>query len=259
VTTDPLVTIVVPNWNTGPLLRLCLASLDRFTRTPHRIVVVDNGSDDASRRTAEGAAERGLIELVKRDDTSNEGANAHSGALDAGLAVAQTPLLLTLDSDAWARREGWLAEYVAALGEDRSHAGATKFPGGRVKALWDRVRGRSKPPEANYIRPCHALYRVDLLREHELSFAPVQLPSGRWRTTGEHLHHRLIELGHEPAYMPHEQVADLVGHLYHATLVINATSFPTLRERARRRGERRIQRWLESPEAAAILADTPIP
>jgi glycosyltransferase involved in cell wall biosynthesis len=255
----PLVTIVIPNWNTGPLLRLCLASLARFTQTPHTIIVVDNGSDDASRRTAEGAAANGLIKLIKRDDTKNEGANAHSGALDAGLAATTTPLMLALDSDAWARRDGWLGEFVNALGEHASHAGATKFPGGRLKSLFARFRRGPKPPEASYIRPCHALYRVALLREHALSFAPHQLPSGRWRTTGEHLHARLGELGHEPATMPHTLVAALVGHLYHATIVLNASRFPTLRERARVRGERRIRRWLESSEAAAILEGTPVP
>ncbi len=63
----PLVTVVVPNWNTGSLLRVCLASLLHHSRVPARIVVVDNGSSDASRETAEGAADLGLVTRTPDD------------------------------------------------------------------------------------------------------------------------------------------------------------------------------------------------
>jgi glycosyltransferase involved in cell wall biosynthesis len=259
VSADPLVTIVIPNWNTGPLLRICLASLGRFTRTPHRVVVVDNASDDASRVTAEGAAEQGLIDLITREDAKNEGAPDHGAALDAGLAATKTPFLLTLDSDAWARREGWLTSFVEALGDKASHAGARKFPGGKIKQFWDRVRGRPDRPEASYVRPCHAIYRMAPLVDNGLSFMPHQRPDGRWQTTGERLHERLVELGHEPIFMPHAEVERLVGHLRHATFVINAEQFPTLRQRAKARGEEQIRAWLESNEATSILEGSSIP
>lgn len=253
------VTIVVPNWNTGPLLRICLASLIRFTKTPYRIVVVDNGSQDGSRQTAEQAAAQGLIQLIRRDDAPNDGANTHAAALDAGLAATSTPFVFALDSDAWARREGWLQGFLDPLGDACSHAGALKFPGGRVKQVWDWVRGKQHPPEARYIRPCHALYRTGLLREHALSFAPYQGPDGRWRTTGERIHERLGELGHPCAILSHAAVEDLVGHLRHATMVLNASHYPGLRARTRRRGEAQIRRLLASREARTILDQSPLP
>lgn len=253
----PLVTIVIPNWNTGQLLRVCLASVVRFTEVPHRIVVVDNASGDASRETAEGAAAKGLITLVRRDDAKNEGAADHGAALDAGLAATETPLLMTLDSDAWARRPGWLAAFVEALG-DASHAGARKFPSGRVKQAWDWLRRKELGPESRYIRPCHALYRVDLLRDHQLSFGPWRGPEGRWRTCGEHLHEQLLELEHPGVFMPHAQVEALVGHLRHATFVLNAEQFPTLRAKTRRKGEAQIERLLAS-EGRRILEGSPVP
>jgi len=232
---DPLVTIVIPNWNTGPLLRICLASVVRFTRVPHRVIVIDNASTDASRKTAEAAARDGLIELIARDDAKNEGAEEHG-----------------------ARRAGWLEAYVTAIGEEASHAGAAKFPGGRGKRLWGWLTRKVPGPEALYIRPCHALYRVEVLARHGLSFMPVRGEEGRWRTTGEMLHERLVALGETPAFMPHTQVERLVGHLRHSTFVLNAERFPTLKERARRRGEAKIESLLTGPEAAAILDGTPI-
>ncbi|RMG10804.1 MAG: glycosyltransferase [Planctomycetota bacterium] len=260
MSSSPTLSIVIPNWNTGPLLRLCLGSLLRHPPgVPHEVIVVDNGSSDASRRTAEAAAAAGAIRLLPRDDARNEGAADHGAALDLGLREARGDLLMTLDSDAWARRPDWFACFREALGDAASHAGASKFPGSRAKVFWDRLRGRAAGPEASYVRPCHALYRVEALREAGVGFGPWRGPDGRWRTCGEHLHEELVARGHRPAFIPHERVAARVGHLRHATFVLNAERFPGLRARARRRGERNIRRCLASAEARAILSTTPFP
>lgn len=257
---DPQVTIVVPNWNTGPLLRVCLASVLRHTRVGYRVVVVDNGSSDASRDTAEAAEAKGLIHLIRRDDEENRGAPSHGAALDAGLTVSDTPLLFTLDSDAWARREGWLGRYVHHLTTlDASHAGAVKFPSGSVHRVSSWLRGKRPGAESRYVRPCHALYRVDLLRRYELSFTPRPAEDGRKRTTGQVIHERLVGLGYRPAFLGHEEVERLVGHVRHATMVLNAGQFPGLRAKARWQGNRRIERFLEGREVARVLADSPVP
>jgi glycosyltransferase involved in cell wall biosynthesis len=258
----PLVTIVVPNWNTGPLLRVCLASVHQFTRVPFHLVVVDNGSDDESRATAEGAAERGLIELVRRDDDPHDGAPSHGAALDAGLAATRTPYLFTLDSDAWAREPGWLSLYLDSLrsaGDQAAWAGATKFPSGRVKQLTSWLRGQAPGPSWSYVRPCHALYQAEVLQQEQLSFAPWQGPDDYWRTTGQRLHEQLVASGRTPVFLPHADVARRVGHLRHATFVINHLAFPTMRRRAQRRGERQIKRLLNSREVQRILAGSQVP
>lgn len=257
---SPGVTILIPNWNSGPMLRLCLASVLKFTRPPAPILLVDNRSTDASRAAAEAAAARGLIRLVTREDARNDGAADHGAALDLGLSLVDTPLVFTLDSDAWARREGWMEPWLAALAADpeASHAGATKFPGGRVSRLWAWVRRRRPGPEARYVRPCHALYRVDLLRRYGLSFAPRTAPDGSYQTVGHRIHDELVARGHRAALLPHAEVEARVGHLRHTSFVLNPERFPTLRARARRRGERQVRALCEGPEARAILAGSPI-
>lgn len=255
-----LVTIVVPNWNSGPMLRLCLAGVLRFTSSPVKLVVVDNRSTDASRQTAEGAHARGLLRLVTRDDARNDGAADHGAALDLGLTLVDTPYLFTLDSDAWPRRPGWLEFWLQALEtQGASHAGATKFPSGRAQRLWAWARGRRPGPEARYVRPCHALYRVDLLRGAGLSFAPATSAAGQSQTVGERLHHELLARGHRAALLPHAEVESFVGHLRHTSFVLNPARFPTLRERARRRGERQIRDLCASAEAHRILGETRVP
>jgi glycosyltransferase involved in cell wall biosynthesis len=252
--------VVVPNWNTGPLLRLCLASVLRFQDLPLELIVVDNGSHDASLATAEAAAVAGLIRLLRRTQAPDEaGAAAHGAALDLGLAEARAPYLFTLDSDAWAREPGWLGRFVVALeGSDASHAGATKFPPGAWQRLGAWLAGRESGPEARYVRPCHALYRTDLLRRHGLSFAPAR-DGDRPLTTGQAIHERLAALGYRPAILSHAEVARVVGHVRHATVVMNPDAFPGLRQRARRRGERALARLLEGPEAAGLLREAGFP
>lgn len=250
------VTIVIPNWNTGPLMRVCLASLLRLTRHPHRILVVDNASDDASRETLEDAATRGLIQLVTRENPLHDGAPEHAASLDLGLSLAETPYLFTLDSDAWARREGWLSRWVAGLAGGASHVGARKFPGGRVKRLFQWLRREERRPEASYIRPCHALYRTALLKSYGLSFAPFQGPEGRWRTTGERIHELLAARSHQGTFLPHAEVEELVGHVRHATMVLNAPAFPGLRRKTRLKGELQVSRLLRNPEIRALLAES---
>ncbi len=45
---QPLVTIVIPNWNGRAFLEPCLRGLERQTFTDYVVIVVDNGSTDGS-------------------------------------------------------------------------------------------------------------------------------------------------------------------------------------------------------------------
>ena len=45
---NPLISVVIVNWNRRDLLRACLDSLAAQTFTDFEIIVVDNGSDDGS-------------------------------------------------------------------------------------------------------------------------------------------------------------------------------------------------------------------
>ncbi|MBI3722591.1 glycosyltransferase family 2 protein, partial [bacterium] len=194
-------TVVIPNFNSGGLLRLCLASVTRTKGL--RVVLVDNDSTDESREAGDAFSKRGLIDLVRREGAKNDGAPAHGAALDLGLSRVSTPFVFTLDSDAHVRREDWLSRYHEALraaGPKAAVAGATKFEDGarllRRILAWLKGMPISSRPEYLYVRPCHALYRAAVLQERKLSFAPTTGPDGVARTTGEDLFHKLQEAGH---------------------------------------------------------------
>jgi GT2 family glycosyltransferase len=91
---QPLVSVVVVNWNTKDLLEDCIASAERhLAGTPHEVIVVDNGSTDGS---AEFVARRfpGTRLLVNSENLGFGCAN------NQGMKVAQGDFLLLLNSDA---------------------------------------------------------------------------------------------------------------------------------------------------------------
>lgn len=98
MTATPLVSIVVPAFNEAELLD---AHLDRIVaqceddRLAYEVVVVDDGSVDATRAIALRAAERhAAVRVVGLD--SNRGLG---GALRAGFAACRAPVVVTLDAD----------------------------------------------------------------------------------------------------------------------------------------------------------------
>lgn len=75
----PLVTIIVPTFNSAPTLEACLASLRSQTYENVEIVVVDNSSSDGTRTIAESLAEKVLELGPERSSQVNAGARCSDG------------------------------------------------------------------------------------------------------------------------------------------------------------------------------------
>lgn len=93
----PIITIVVPAFNVERFITECLESLLNQTHKHHRIIVVNDGSTDATGTIAEYYAQKypDMIMLVNQE---NKGLGA---ARNAGLALVGTPYVTFLDSDDW--------------------------------------------------------------------------------------------------------------------------------------------------------------
>ncbi|MBX5493477.1 MAG: glycosyltransferase family 2 protein [Chloroflexi bacterium] len=101
------VAVVIPNWNGAALLPACLDALRRQTYRDHVVVVVDNGSRDASRAVLARYPEVHTIALPR-----NLGFGA---ATNVGIRATATPFVATLNNDA-VPEPGWLAALMAAAG-----------------------------------------------------------------------------------------------------------------------------------------------
>ena len=94
MTTD--VSIVVPAYNNWWLTRRCLQAVEEMrsaTSVRFETIVVDNGSSD---ETAEQLARTGGIRSLRLDPNANFG-----GAANAGARIANAPIVLFLNNDAW--------------------------------------------------------------------------------------------------------------------------------------------------------------
>ena len=108
-------TIVTVNWNSWSHLEALIDLVTRRSPPGTRIIVVDNGSDDArSHRPREENVRSVLLPL-------NMG---HDFALDLGVLLSETEYVVTLDVDAFPVHGRWLEELEGALGDGAEVAGA---------------------------------------------------------------------------------------------------------------------------------------
>ncbi len=89
---DPLIDIIIPNWNGAPMLVDCLHSLAIQTFSDFRITVIDNGSEDESVSLVE--AEFPQVKIIQYNE--NRG---FSVAVNSGISKATAPWLLLLNND----------------------------------------------------------------------------------------------------------------------------------------------------------------
>ena len=89
------VSVIVPTFNGGAGLHPTIASLHRQTQRPVQIIIVDDGSTDDTRATAERARALGLVDMVICHGTRC----GRSAAINAAARFASGDLIMTVDAD----------------------------------------------------------------------------------------------------------------------------------------------------------------
>ena len=105
----PLTSIVIPVHGALPLLRECLDSLRRHTAPPYEIILIDNGSDAATKRYLRSLRGVRLIE-----NSHNLG---FARAINQGMKAARGGYIAWVNSDTRVT-PGWLERLAAALRSD---------------------------------------------------------------------------------------------------------------------------------------------
>ncbi|MEN3359924.1 MAG: hypothetical protein V7637_3906 [Mycobacteriales bacterium] len=109
----PLVTVIVPNYNYGRVLPLCLAAVQAQTYAPLEILLVDDGSTDDSVRLAESMS----VPVLRLPGNSGP-----ATARSVGAAHARGEILFFVDSDV-APAPDAVANAVALLAADERIGG----------------------------------------------------------------------------------------------------------------------------------------
>lgn len=106
-------TVIIVNFNSGPLLAECLAHLQKQTLRPEKIIVVDNASSDGS---AAAALRYSNITLYQMENNLG-----FARANNAGLKIADTEFIALLNPDAFPEPD-WLQRLLAATAENQDIA-----------------------------------------------------------------------------------------------------------------------------------------
>lgn len=264
--TEAQVTILVPNYRTPEITRICLRLLRKHTDFGRaKVIAIDNDSGDAS---LDYLRTLPWIELIERraepDDTPPL---SHSRALDLALARVTTPFVLSIHTDTFVRRADWLDVLLAPFAQDEKLAGVGSWKlesktwlqrfGRRleqfVKVTQHRLTGRRGyraerfDASLHYLRSHCAMYRTDVIRALGTGFADGN------EVAGSVMHHKMVAAGYRMRFLQSEYLGRYVDHVNHATMVLN----PELgsRERNVRSGRKRIGNKLRGIDADAILAD----
>ena len=172
---DGSVTVIIVNWNSGPLLQQCLQHLQAQTRQPDQVLLVDNASTDGS---AASPPHWPPLQVLHMQDNLGFAAGNNRA-----LALCKTEYVALLNPDAFAHPQ-WLQALLQAA---QAHPHTAAFGSRQLcahdparldgtgdcyhisGAAWRRGHGRRQTPAdlrpREIFAPCAAaaLYRRDAL------------------------------------------------------------------------------------------------
>lgn len=173
----PLLSVLIPVYNVADYLEECLSSVVNQTLKDLQIILIDDGSTDASAQiAARFAAQDERIQLIHQE---NRGLGA---VRNRGVSLARGEYLTFLDSDDTLPRDG-----LRALVDSLEHSGADLAIGGIariqpdgsyrttqwVRDLHDRDRHTSVAEEPALLRDYftwNKVYRTDFFTQHGFRF-----------------------------------------------------------------------------------------
>ena len=247
-------TIIIPNYKTPELTKLCLRSLRKHTDlSKARVVVVDNDSADASLEYLRGLT---WITLVERKTAGESGPEMHARALDEALKLVDTPFFLVMHTDTIVGSDKWLDYLLGAFKGNPKLAGVgswklekcskLKYYGQRLEDLVRRIFLRRRhAPEERYLRSHCAMYRTDLVRGCTKGFFDGE-------TAGRSLHRMLVAAGYEMRFLESFELGAYIRHLNHATMILNPSGEGRTSKASSRR---KLADKMDDAAFTAILAD----
>lgn len=255
------VTILIPHYQTLDAVRLCLRSIRRYTAPPYRVLVLDNGSGDASIDYLRALS---WIELVATG-VPNDQRSAQATALNAGAARVDTPYFLVIHSDTFVHRDNWLAFFLGCMRAGDYAAVGTRHQtirayeseliarlAARSAGLLARVAGREAAAGVPWLRSCLTLYRTDRFRAAGCAFASDGNEDATHAASAA-----LVARGQRLLALPDRAVGYYVFHKGDTTRIANrfyASDDADFRARIGRH-QRHVGGFRARPATQAILRD----
>src|ERR1700677_1243433 len=125
-----LTSIIVPCWNQAEFTQQCLSALRRHTREPWELIVIDNGSTDATATYLAGVRDMTTVPVTVVTNAENVGFPA---AINQGLQIARGEYLVMLNNDVVVT-DGWLDQLIALVNASSGAAEAVAGTSGNASA-----------------------------------------------------------------------------------------------------------------------------
>lgn len=261
------VTILIPNYKTPEITKICLRLIRKHTDFNQvEVIVIDNDSNDASLAYLKTLKWITLIE--RKSNTLETPPLSHSRALDLALSQVKTPYVLSIHTDTFVKRGDWLQILLSPFENNPKLAGVgswkleSKNPiqmlGYHFEQFWKkllskyfgytRYRADRLDIQARYLRSHCAIYRTDIIRQLNTGFSDGD------DTAGRTMHRKMIAAGYGMLFLNSAELGRYVDHLNHATMVLNPEFGSS--EQMRKEGSRRIKEKLRGIDADNILSRT---
>jgi GT2 family glycosyltransferase len=262
---NPQVSILIPNYKTPDLTRICLRLIRKHTDlTRVQVIAIDNHSEDDSLTYLRSLD---WITLLERPPAADDTPPlSHSRALDLALAQVNTPYVLSIHTDTFMHHPGWLDFLLSYIDGKNDVAGVGSWKL-EDKPLYKRVLKRiefslqslyypllgkadklmGSAKNYYYLRSHCALYRSAALRELNTNFSDGN------ETAGKVMHRKLEEAGYKMVFLPSETLSSYIYHVNHATMVLNPELGSS--DTSIRTGKKRVEAMLNKVGAKQILSD----
>ena len=251
----PEMTIIVPNYKTPELTKICLRSLRKYTDCSRvKVVVIDNDSNDES---LEYLRSLKWITLMERK-TGNEGCAAmHAKALDMVMETVDTPLVLVMHTDTIIIHENWLDFLLKKIyaSPDIAGVGSWKLETvPPVKAFFKRIETwirrvilkKKILDRKHYFRSHCALYKSSAVRETKGFFDNESACLSMFRI--------LSDKGYKLPFIESEELSTYIRHLNHATSILNPSA--ESRKSADPRQLKKLQKQMRKMRINELLKDS---
>lgn len=152
----PLVSVIIPVYNDGERLVLCLQALERqtYAKDRYEVIVVDNGSDAA-------ANIRGIVRQFEGAIAVFESIPGSYAARNKGLSVAKGEAIAFTDADCIPASD-WIEKGIEHLQE----TGNCGLVGGNIEIFW---RDPHKPTTVELYESILAFRQQDCVEKHHYS------------------------------------------------------------------------------------------
>jgi GT2 family glycosyltransferase len=185
---DRLISVIIPCWNQLEFTRQCLRALFRYTRRPIELIVIDNGSADATPGYLSGVQDAAPVPVTVVSNARNFGFPA---ACNQGLRLARGEYLVLLNNDVVVT-DAWLDQLVALAEMDTGGALTAEHTETTEAGIEGGKKGKEViglvGPMSNYASPPQLVENVPYADMEQMQAFALRWRNehrGQWFTAGK--------------------------------------------------------------------------